>query len=95
VIDIRKWGRNYRCYLCQQARGRATVRVFSGTYGGGYPTCDEHLDKTITVAMEPLQNPRIPLNDGYTVRAYEVVEGDDGYPRMGRLLWSARRREAA
>ncbi len=82
-----QWPRQYRCFVCD---ADATIRVFSGTYGGGWPACGAHEQVAITRAMEPLG--RIDLATSYSVTAHRVTADEHGWPRMGRPLWTARRR---
>lgn len=80
------------CYVCRKAGERvaAVIRIFSGTYGGGFAACREHTIKAETAALEPLLK-YTDLVEGYTVRAYSITpEG-----LQDRLLWTATRREAA
>lgn len=72
----------------------ATIRVLSGIYGGGWPACAEHENLAIDAAFAPLRGTKIQVVENYSVTAWTVVEDDDGYPTMGRKLWSAKIRKA-
>lgn len=88
TLDTAPWPRRFCCYVCERGV-HATIRVFSGTYGGGFPACDEHANKAISQALEPLGGPHVASD--YVVTAYEVVTRD-GWPAKGRTLWHARMR---
>lgn len=85
----------WRCFVCRK-RGIprvATIRVFSGTMGGGFAACDDHQQFAITEAMDPLWSPHI--DPRYRVTAYRVIVTDLGYPDLGPRIFTARRRTAA
>lgn len=80
----------YRCFIC---RAHATIHVFSGVYGGGFPACDTHRLKAMDAALRAiLTTSSIPLVAGYTVRAFSIVYDEYGSAARGHLLWSARPR---
>ena len=88
MSDLPRWSSRFMCFLC---RARATVRIFSGTYGGGYPTCKEHEGEAAKQALEPLATNTIA--DDYRVIAHEVLVDEYGHPKMGRVLWRATKKE--
>jgi hypothetical protein len=65
VDVVSAWSSRWLCYVC---KARATVRVFSGAMGGGWPACDEHRGSAEDEALKPLS--RRDLAEGYTVKAY-------------------------
>jgi len=89
------WTSRWCCYVCARAGKRvaSTVRIFSGIMGGGFAACDAHAKEAETAALAPLANPggTIP---GYTVTAHVVDTHEDGGPKLGRVLWTVRAKEA-
>lgn len=79
------------CYVC----GRdAAIRIFSGTYGGGFAACDEHANRAATDAIEPLLK-YSNLVENYRVVAYAVVyDSNLDALRLDRKLWVASRKAA-
>lgn len=85
-----RWPRHYRCCYCKTLT-RATIRVFSGVHGGGWPACDAHKVDAITDAMRSLLDGS-KIADGYKVTAHQVVVDEGGWPMLGRRLFTVRRR---
>jgi len=95
VTGPRAWSRPYRCFQCaRDGRGRiaATIRLFLGTsvggvMAGGYPACDEHANAEIEAALTALFR-----NGDRTWRlvAHRVEVDDDGWPMLGRVIFTAR-----
>lgn len=83
------WTRRNLCFICLK---RGVVRIFSGIGAGGFAACADHRTNAENEALEPLSDPNVSNN--WTVKAYEIDTTDDGYPRPGRLLWSAKKRLA-
>jgi hypothetical protein len=96
VVDVAKCTSHTRCWFCDQEQitRAATIRAFSGTYGGSFPACDVHANKAISLALEPLTSKGINP-ETYIVRVYAVVGDGYGYPRPGPLLFTARRKALA
>ena len=87
------WGSHYRCYWCAKDGNKqepATIRVFSGIGGGGWPDCGEHEQKAIEKALRSLF---VGLVGNYSIKAYRVGVDEEGWPMMTELLFTARRRD--
>jgi hypothetical protein len=85
------------CYPCRQigVPRRAVVRAFAGsdgygTSGGGWPGCEEHRDWAINCALETLGDWWIDLTK-WRVTVYNIVETEDGDPKLQRLFTAQRR----
>lgn len=92
--DVARWPRHYRCHFCKPVIVPALIRVLSGIYGGGWPACARHENLAIDAAFAPLRDTKIGVVENYEVTAYRVDIDDQGHPKMGRKLWSARVRKA-
>lgn len=88
---LKYWGSHYRCYWCAKGHRQvpATIRVFAGIGGGGWPACAEHERKATERALSSLFGGVV---GNYTVKAYRVEPDEEGWPSMTALLFSARRR---
>lgn len=93
------------CFVCRQAGvlRAAVIRVFSGAsyVGDGWPACAAHADTAIDRAFEALDDARQwnakagHDSSDWRVKAYAVERDEEGYPRMRRILWTARLRPGA
>jgi hypothetical protein len=100
VIGTRSWPRYYRCYQCaKQGFGRvgATIRLFVGTdvgamMAGGYPACDIHARSEIEIALTTLLRNR---DQTWKVTAYAIEPDEQGWPRLGRVIFTARPKPTA
>ncbi len=99
----RGYGR-FNCYVCRRelnAAGilfndvMATVRVFSGQYSGGFAACAQHAATAIEDALKPLLDPKFRVDQNYRVKAFRVDCDERGEPKLGPVLFSARRRQAS
>lgn len=85
-----KWPSHYYCCYCPTPT-HATIRVFAGISGGGWPACAIHEGKAVDVAIRSMFKDR-PVADGYKVTAHRVVVDEGGWPTLGRRLFVVRRR---
>lgn len=80
-----------RIYSCFSCGADPIIRVFCGSYAGGWCACARHQNDAIQIALTAMVSRR--MSRIARVSCYQVHEDLDGYPYIARCpMWTATRK---